>query len=219
MRPDFDLLPLEHQRSLQPDAPVQLCCSRRCRERHSGAVFVQVRLLNRSDRPIRSVYLRLEGLDALGQQCFSLDEVVLADLSVPGHSLCGEERMLALPCECSSLRVLVRRVVFGDGNHWSCPGAPVLADPAELSWTQCVCGCWNGPEAEHCALCRKALHPEEPEAPKPQTDVRPGPIRRTQSLVSTNVRTARFPVWAILLISFGIVTMLAALALFASFHF
>lgn len=159
MRTDFDLMPVEYQRDLQPDAPVQVCCSRQCLTRRSGAAFVQVRLLNRSDCPVCSVYLCLEGLDALGQRRFLLDETVLANLDAPGHSLFGEERMLALPEVCSSLRILLRRVIFIDGTRWCSQGEPVLADPEALGWSRCACGCWNKPTAERCALCRASFWP------------------------------------------------------------
>lgn len=224
MIPDFVLMPTAYQRLIQEGSPVHVQCSRCCTERRSGAAFIQVRLLNRSDRPIRSVYLRLEGLDAQGRCAFIMDEIVLADLDAAGHSIFGEDRIIALEQCCDCVHISIRRVVFADGNLWRCTAEPRLTAPEALDWDQCPCGCWNMPDAAQCTFCGRSLQrqifnaaPEHKEVPEIPFAPRPAPILRQQPVFHPETEPRRLSGWAVFLICLGGVLTLSALALLAVF--
>lgn len=224
MIPDFVLMPVASQRLIQVGSPVHVQCSRCCTERRSGAAFMQVRMLNRSDRTIRSVYLKLEGLDALGQRAFVMDEMVLTGLDAAGHSIFGEDRMIALEKCCDCVRIHIRRVVFSDGNLWRCTAEPCLTAPETLGWAQCPCGCWNLPGAAQCTFCGRSLQmqipdtvPEAKEIPEISFAPRPAPILRHSPVFHPETEPRRFPGWAVFLICLGGVLTLAALGLLAVF--
>ena len=93
----FAPLGTQEQEILQPECPVYVHCTRRSVERESGTPFLQVRMVNRADRPVGTVYLRIEGLDASGQVRYTLRELALTGLHAAPRAVFGEERMLVLP--------------------------------------------------------------------------------------------------------------------------
>ncbi len=149
---------LQRHTELQPDCPVLVYCSKRCVEARSGTVFARVRLVNRTDRRIRTVCLQIEGRRADGSTAFSVGGLVLADCGARPHSIFGEDRMLALGrAEAELLRIRVEHVVFTDGTAWhDVPERPMTT--AEVAhWRRCSCGMVNPPDAAVCALCGSVL--------------------------------------------------------------
>ena len=115
----FLLHEMQKQTILQPESPVYIHCSRLCTEKKSGANFLQVRMVNRSDRLVGSIFLGIEGLNPDGTVLFSIREAVIGDCNALPHSVFGENRLLALGCrEPSEVRLTVERVVFADGMIW-----------------------------------------------------------------------------------------------------
>ena len=162
----FTLLGTQEQEILQPECPVYVHCTRRSVERESGTPFLQVRMVNRADRPVGTVYLLVEGLDALGQVRYTLRELALTGLHARPRAVFGEERMLVLPAqEAASVRVTVERVVFEDGTLWRRLPEHRLTTLAESGWRRCACSMPNPPESERCLLCGRPLAPQ-PEAPQ-----------------------------------------------------
>lgn len=181
----FVLCATQPQTLLQPECPVYIHCSRRCMDQKSGAVFVQVRMVNRSERLVCSVFLRIEGLDGDGKPCYVMPEVVLADCNAMPHTVFGENRLLLLErTEVDRLRIVVERVGFADGMLWRRLPSHRLTSAQEAGWERCVCAMWNPSKTSKCALCgRRLTQPEElltpPEPIRPQLfEERPAPIVR-----------------------------------------
>lgn len=153
---------MQRQTILQPESPVYVHCYRRCTDQKSGTPFVQVRMVNRSDRLICSVFLRIEGVRADGSVAYTLSEVVLADCNALPHSVFGEERLIVLGREAvQGLRITVLRVCFADGMLWRRLPGQMLTTAQEAGWNPCVCTMPNPPKAERCALCGRLLSVEE----------------------------------------------------------
>ncbi len=115
----FELLQTQYHKSLQPDCPVRIHCSRQCTDRRSGSQFVQIRMRNCSERTICSVFLCIEGLDACGSTLYEIREVILAECNAAPSEVFGEERMIVLEGKAAaSLRIKVLRVSFADGMLW-----------------------------------------------------------------------------------------------------
>lgn len=163
----FAPLGTQEQEILQPECPVYVHCTRRSVERESGTPFLQVRMVNRADRPVGTVYLRIEGLDASGQVRYTLRELALTGLHAAPRAVFGEERMLVLPAqEAVSVRVLVERVVFADGAIWRRLPEQRLTTLAESGWRRCVCSMPNPPQSASCLLCGRPLVPPQRELPR-----------------------------------------------------
>lgn len=158
-------MPCQTQRhtELQPDCPVLVYCSKRWVEARSGTVFARVRLVNRTDREIGTVCLRIEGRRADGSAAFSIGGLVVADCGARPHSIFGEERMLALGrAEADLLRIRIEHVIFADGTAWHDVPAQPMTTAEAAHWRRCACGMVNPPEAAMCALCGSALSDEAP---------------------------------------------------------
>lgn len=142
---------------IQPGCPVYLHCFRRNVERITEAQYLQVRLVNRSDYRVESVFLRVEGYAADGTAAYVLPELLLTKCAAAPHSVFGEDRLLALAQKpVKTLRIIVERVAFSDGMMWRRLGSQGFL-PAE-QWPQCpTCAMRNPPEQERCALCGGSL--------------------------------------------------------------
>lgn len=178
----------EKPERLQPDCPVYLHCFRRNVERSTCAQFLQVRLVNRSDRVAETVFLSAEGIAADGTRQYYLPELILARCNAAPHSVFGEDRLLALVRKpVKTLRIVIERVVFSDGMVWRRRDGQAMIDAGQ--WRKCpTCGMRNPAEAECCALCGDLLvHPaplpaveHEEKNPRPVPRARPAPIVREQ---------------------------------------
>lgn len=143
---------------LQPECPVLIYCSRRSTEADTGAVFAQVRMVNRTDRTVTTVILQIEGLDAAGAVHYTQQDLILAECNAAPHSLFGEERMLVLPREAvACLRITVERVAFSDGTSWRKLPEQKMTTAEAAGWRACSCGMPNPAENTTCDLCGAAL--------------------------------------------------------------
>lgn len=178
----FSLSEAQRHKWMQPECPVLVYSYRCCREKRSGAVFAQLRMVNRTERTIRSVSLRIEGLDRFDETVYTLRELLLPACGAGPHTIFGEERLLLLDREAVyGLRVTVQRVLFEDGMLWRRLPERALCPAADAAWPYCSCGMPNPPDAEVCALCGREL----PQTASPaanaadaQPDDRP-PLART----------------------------------------
>ena len=225
MIPTDRFIPLAVQRltEFQPESPVYVHCIRRSVERESGAVLLQVRMVNCGEREIRTVFLSVEGLDAFGKTVYRVRELPVTDCAAVPHGIFGEERMLALPrTEVDRLRVTVEHVVFADGTRWQRLPSHRLCTPQEAGCVACACGFPNPPERNRCLVCGNALPSE---AQMPQTEVgqsarapaaalgRPAPIVRSFTPTVPLFEEEETPRWALaLLFIFGGAAILAAIA-------
>lgn len=157
---------------LQRDCPVLVYCSRRCTEADTGAVFAQVRMVNRTDRKITTVLLQIEGLRKDGSTLYTQQNIILADCHAAPHSLFGEERMLVLQRDAAaSLRITVERVSFSDGTSWRKLPEQELLTAEEAGWRTCACGMPNPAENDVCDLCGAELPENEDSAAAPLPEI------------------------------------------------
>ena len=172
---------IQRNELLQPECPVLVYCSRRCTEQDTGAVFAQVRMVNRSDRTITTVILQIEGLLADGSVAYTQQDLILAQCSAAPHSLFGEERMLVLQREAvETLRITVERIAFADGTAWRRLPEQQLMTAEEAGWRSCNCGMLNPAENTVCDLCGEVL----PELPETSAE----PIAQRENLTPDDIR-------------------------------
>ena len=183
---------------LQPDCPVLVYCSRRSTEAETGAVFAQIRMVNRSDSTITTVLLQIEGLHADGSVCYTQQDIILADCNAAPRSLFGEERMLVLQREAvASLRITVELVAFSDGTTWRKQPEQKLLTIQQAGWKTCACGMPNPAENTVCDLCGAELPEiEEPiVTPLPRAEnLRPEDIRIPDEYQPAQVIREYYPV-------------------------
>ncbi|MBO2527645.1 MAG: hypothetical protein CW335_05660 [Clostridiales bacterium] len=153
---------IQRNELLQPECPVLVYCSRRCTEQDTGAVFAQVRMVNRTDCTIATVILQIEGMLADGSAVYTQRDLILAQCNAAPHSLFGEERMLVLQREAvDTLRITVERVVFADGTAWRKLPEQQPMTVEEAGWRSCTCGMLNPAENTVCDLCGAVLPEKE----------------------------------------------------------
>lgn len=184
---------------LQPESPVLVYCSRRLTEEETGAVFAQVRMVNRTDRTVATVMLQIEGLHTDGTVLYTMRDVILADCGAAPHCLFGEERMLVVQREpVASLRITVERVGFSDGTSWRKLPEQKLLTAKEAGWRACACGMPNPAENTVCDLCGEALPEPVEEAvvtPLPTTnELKPEDVRIPDEYPTTQVIREYYPV-------------------------
>ena len=226
MIPTDRFLTLAPQRQFvfQPESPVYVHCTRRSIERDSGAVFLQVRMVNCGQREISTVFLSVEGFDAFGKTVYRVPELPLTNCAAAPCGIFGEDRMLVLPrTEVERLRVSVERAVFADGTRWRRLPSHRLCMPQEVGYLQCSCGFPNPPQRAFCLLCGSKLsaahcEPQESEM-QPLAGEKPAPILRsfTPGIVSFAEEEAQdaweTPRWErVLLWIFGGAAILAVIA-------
>ena len=218
----FTMQPMQKQSFVQSECPIHVHCTRRFTDKRSGTNFIQVRLVNCSERLICDVYLCIEGFDRNKNRCFVRNEVVLADCNALPHTIFGENRILSLGSEnAASVLVTVERICFADGMIWRKLPRHKLTDTE--SWSACVCGMKNHPNAASCSFCSRSLTEEAAQAQLPAPPVeseeltaeepipsfsifeRPSPIIRThpvfiESPIISQPKTSR--AWKVSLILF-----------------
>lgn len=162
----FVYYPMRKPQHIQPDCPVYIYAYGLAVQKGSGAAFVQVRLVNRSERSVHSVFLHIRGLDYLGKTLYELRFVPLTDCAGEPHKAFGEEQVLFLPQgTVYSLEIEIQDVLFEDGLIWRKQSRHRLLTPEQAGWKSCSCGMKNPPEADSCSYCRKRLRKFEPEFP------------------------------------------------------
>lgn len=162
----FVMHPTQKQTLAQLECPVYIHCSRRCRDKKSGTNFVQVRMVNCSERLICDVYLRIEGYDRNGETVYVRNDVVLPNCNAVPCAVFGEDRIISLGMqEASWLCITVERVCFADGMLWRRLPGHKLTDIR--AWKSCSCGMRNHPKSAVCVLCKRNL--AQPEIKKHKT--------------------------------------------------
>lgn len=150
----FVYYPMRKSTMIQPDCPVYIYAYSLAIQKDGDAAFVQVRLVNRSDRCVHSVFLRIEGKDRYGNRLYELDYVPLVECAGKPHKAFGEEQPLFLPeGEVYSLNIQVLDVLFTDGMIWRKQNDHQILTPEQAGWETCTCGMKNPREAKSCAFC------------------------------------------------------------------
>ncbi len=169
---NFVYYPMEKPKRIQPDSPVYIHAYTLAVQQQTGASFVQIRMVNRSDRVVHSVFLHVVGLDPTGRHSYEISFLPLPGCHAQPHCDFGEDHVLFLPeSSIRHLEIWVEDVLFDDGMIWRKQAKDQLLTPEQAGWTDCDCGMKNPQEADCCAFCGKILRaPEQKsveEAPVP----------------------------------------------------
>ena len=155
---NFVYYPMEKPKRIQPDSPVYIHAYTLAVQQQTGASFVQIRLVNRSDRVVHSVFLHVVGLDPVGRTAYEIGFLPLPGCHAQPHCDFGEEHVLFLPeNSVRHLEIWVEDVLFDDGMIWRKQAKDQLLTPEQAGWTDCDCGMKNPVEADRCAFCGKIL--------------------------------------------------------------
>ena len=154
----FMYYPMRKPERIQPDCPVYIHGYGLAVQKGTDAAFVQVRLVNRCESPVHSVFLHISGRDPSGESLYDLRYVPLVDCEGLPHRDFGEEQVLFLPVgNVSSLDMEVEDVLFTDGMIWRRQMGQQLLTAEEAGWIVCSCGMMNPGEAEFCAYCCRPI--------------------------------------------------------------
>ncbi len=154
----FRYFPMRKPGRIQPECPVYLYSYGLAVQRSTGAAFVQLRLVNRWESRVHSVFLHITGKDMAGEELYELRYVPLVDCGGEAHKDFGEEQALFLPeGQVETLDVEIEDVLFEDGMIWRRQMGQQLLTAEEAGWVTCSCGMKNPKEAGTCCYCRKAL--------------------------------------------------------------
>ncbi len=154
----FVYYPMQKPSRIQPECPVYIYAYSLAVQSYSGAAFVQLRLVNRSERVVHSVFLQVSGINAQGDCLYELHYLPIAGCNAEPHEDFGEDHLLFLPeGHVRSLEVHVEDVLFEDGLIWRKQNRHQLLTPEQAGWKSCTCGMKNPGEAESCAFCRRQL--------------------------------------------------------------
>ncbi len=165
--------PTRKTERIQPDSPVHIHAYSLTSDTQTGASYVQVRMVNRSDSEIESIFLRIRALDLLGQECYDLHCMPVAGVHAKAHSEFGDDRILLLPeRRVATLEIEVEDILFHDGMIWRKQASHKLMPLSEAGWNRCSCGMYNPAEAICCALCGRSFV-TEPETTEPLSPTSP----------------------------------------------
>ena len=160
----FVYYPMQKAEVLQPECPVYVYGYGLAKQKRGNAAFVQVRLVNRTDKQVNSVFLRICGRDQQGNSLYELQYVPLVDCVGEAYKDFGEEQPLFLPQgDVSKLEIHVMDVLFEDGMVWRIQNSHRLMTAEEAGWVTCSCGMKNPAEAVRCVFCGKGAPKTEGE--------------------------------------------------------
>ena len=160
----FVYYPMQKAEVLQPECPVYVYGYGLAKQKRGNAAFVQVRLVNRTDKQVNSVFLRICGRDQQGNSLYELQYVPLVDCIGEAYKDFGEEQPLFLPQgDVSKLEIHVMDVLFEDGMVWRIQNSHRLMTAEEAGWVTCSCGMKNPAEAARCVFCGKGAPKTEVE--------------------------------------------------------
>lgn len=164
---------MQKPRLLQPDCPVYLHAYTCSVEQQSSAAYVQMRFVNRSEHVVGSLFLRIRGLDADGNESYQLGALPIAACHALPHTAFAEEHVLLLPPKpMQSLQITVETVMFEDGMIWRRMPHHALMTAEEAGWVTCSCGMKNPADAQRCGFCgcplQKLAETVEESAAKPE---------------------------------------------------
>lgn len=164
--------PMQKPLRIQPDCPVHIHAYSLAVHQDQSTAFTQIRLVNRSQRTVHSVFLQIEGKDPSGRSLYELRYVPVVGCYGQPHRDFGEEQPLFLPGgDVRSLELQVLDVLFQDGMIWRKQTVHQLLTAEEAGWETCSCGMKNPSEAGCCAYCGRELSavpsPTEPTEQEP----------------------------------------------------
>ena len=115
----FQTLSSGTQNLFDPDSPVWVSRYRLSLDLESGKRLLQLRLVNRSDKKISRVFLRIKCFEATTRKATVLELVPMpAVLALPGRAF-GERSLVEItPPQTSFVEAFAQRVVFSDGTAW-----------------------------------------------------------------------------------------------------
>ena len=168
----FIYSPLKKINMIQPECPVYVYGYGLAVQKYGNAAFAQVRLVNRTEKTVHSVFLQIEGKDQEGKSLYVLEYVPLVECMGKAYKDFGEEQPLFLPQgTVDSLEIHVLDVLFDDGMIWRKQSGQKLLTPEEAGWIPCTCGMKNPSETRCCVFCgKKILVTEETEILPVPTD-------------------------------------------------
>jgi predicted negative regulator of RcsB-dependent stress response len=153
---------------LQPECPVHVKKLQCTRDNLTGSLLLQIRYVNRSERTVEGLVIRVQIRDSAGQVLTDLRALPVGGLCAAPHHCFGDEKTVILPRAPGDLRVLVEQVQFSDGYLWrSKPEAPLLrvCEPVRIcgrvqpsqhgDYWYCACGLVNPAKAPVCGYCGK----------------------------------------------------------------
>lgn len=152
----FEYYPMRKPTRIQPECPVYVHGYGLAVQKGSGAAFVQIRLVNRCESTVHSVFLHISGKDIMGNVLYELRFVPLIECAGQPHKDFGEEQLLFLPQgNVCTLDIEIEDILFADGMIWRRQSGQRLLTAEEAGWVTCSCGMKNPGEAHVCAYCRK----------------------------------------------------------------
>ncbi len=106
---------------LQQDCGIALLRQRVFCDRRSGRCVLQLRLQNRTEKPVRALILRLDCLDAEGESLARMPACAMTKLSADAGACFGEDRPLLLRSRLTqTVSITLLRILFADGSDWRC---------------------------------------------------------------------------------------------------
>ena len=161
---------------LQADCPVHAKKIQCTKDTLTGSLFLQVRYVNRCERIVEGLILRVSILEGSGEVA-SIRSLPVSGLRGKPHQCFGDERTIVLPRCGDAIKVYIEQVSFSDGYLWRAKSGdttisiepPVRicgkAQPCRRSgYWYCSCSMVNPDSRSRCDYCGS-------EAPQPPQQV------------------------------------------------
>lgn len=115
----FQICSAAEQNLFSPDSPVWVSRYQLSRDQEERKLLLQVRMVNRSEKTIRQVFLRIRCLDGLDQPVTELELVPMPALTARPGQIFGEDKLTEItPAGTVRVEVFAQRVRFADGSAW-----------------------------------------------------------------------------------------------------
>ncbi|MCQ2418482.1 MAG: hypothetical protein MJ085_01735 [Clostridia bacterium] len=160
---------------LQADCPVHAKKVQCTKDTLTGSLFLQVRYVNRCERIVESLILRVSILEH-GSEIASIRSLPVSGLRGKPHQCFGDERTIVLPRCGDAIKVFIEQINFSDGYLWrSKSGDTTLAieppvricgkaQPCRRSgYWYCSCSMVNPDSRATCDYCGSEAPPKPKE--------------------------------------------------------
>lgn len=160
---------------LQADCPVHAKKVQCTKDTLTGSLFLQVRYVNRCERIVESLILRVSILEH-GSEIASIRSLPVSGLRGKPHQCFGDERTIVLPRCGDAIKVFIEQVSFSDGYLWRAKSGdttlaiepPVRicgkAQPCRRSgYWYCSCSMVNPDSRATCDYCGSEAPPKPKE--------------------------------------------------------
>lgn len=164
---------------LQADCPVHAKKLQCTKDTLTGSLFLQVRYVNRCERTVESLVIRVSVLEG-GKEVAAIRALPISGLSGKPHQCFGDEKTVVLPRCGDEIRVIIEQVGFTDGYLWrskSSSSAIVIEEPVRIcgkvqpcrksGYWYCSCSMVNPDSRSQCDYCGTAA-PELPKKAEPE---------------------------------------------------